>query len=605
MSLPRSASLALLALLLPSTALAVDAAVPPLIAKGVDPLVVLNLTSLISSEADFLGTFDNVNQLSKMPATLTVPCLSNTACLNKIAKDNGVDMLIVGQATPTGGKYDFKLVYYDAPKNRVVRTTSFTLPDSPAAIADGMGGYVREVVTGNAPASSEPTQLAGVSTADLYEDEDDFTAVSTGGGTRPIQTSTGPGRALEDEVDEEELAAQRAVAQRAEAEAKRRAEEDARRRAAEEEARRVAEAEARRRAEEEARAEAARQAAEAARRAEEEEEARRAAEARRLASSRSVPPPPPVEDEDDDFANFSLSSSVSVVSDASTDPGPAAEDEDLGILPSSESSSSSSRSSSSRSTPSRSSSSSSSSIDDLDEPSSSSSRSSSRSSSSSSSSRSSSSRSSSLDDLDEPSTSRSSGSTSRSSSSRDREPTERASSSRDEPARIKREPSERDASVLLAGRLGFAPYQGLGFVTYGAEVGYLVTGGLALVGGVEAYSVQRTIPPANLEPGEPARQWNTILPLNVGLQYHIGQGKAQPYLGADLLIVPGIVRNSTTPAMGGRGRLGANFFVSDTVALNLNGAVGFLGGKDISSIAEGMSNGAVAPQVSGGTVLFF
>ncbi|MCK6505712.1 hypothetical protein L6R53_20355 [Myxococcota bacterium] len=567
MTLPRSSTLALLALLLPAPAFAGDAVVPPLVAKGVDPLVNLNLTSLISSEADFLGVFDNVNQLETPPATLNTSCLASTACLYKIAKDNGATGVIAGQATPGGGKYEFKLIFYDADKNRIVRTVSFTLPDSPAAIADGMGGYVKEVVTGTAPATPESSTLSGFDDADLYED-DDFAAVGASpGNSRRIPTSSSGGRALTDDFSD----------RRAEDEARARAEAEARARAEEEAAaeRARAAAEAKRRADEQAAAERAR--AEAQRRAEEEEEAAAAAAAARRGPSAAMAAAE--EEDEEDFENFTLSSSTTVVgagasATAARTPPPADDEEDdLSFLADdSRSSSSSSRSTSSSSS------------------------SSSRTSSSTSSSR--------YDDLDEEprSSSRSSSSSSRSSSS-----SSRSTSDRDSSARVDRDEDKdaKDSSVLLAGRLGFAPYQGLGFVTYGAEVGYLVAGGLAIAGGIEAYSVQRTIPPDQLEAGESARQWNTILPLNIGLQYHIGQSKVRPYLGAEMLVVPGIVRGSSTPAMGGRGRLGANFFVADSVALNLNGAIGFLGGKDITTIEDGMDNGAVSPQVSGGTVLFF
>ena len=608
MTLPRSSTLALLALLLPSTAFAADAVVPPLVAKGVDPLVNLNLTSLISSEADFLGVFDNVNQLETAPATLNTACLASTACLYKIAKDNNAVGVIAGQAIPGGGSYEFKLLYYDADKNRIVRSVSFTLPDSPADIADGMGGYVKEVVTGTAPARPESATLTGFDDADLYEDEEDAAAVaSTSSNSRRIPTSTSGGRALTDsfdEEDEEDAAAASAAAARAkaEADARRRAEEDAaaaarvraeaeaRRRADEEaaaaaSARARTEAEAKRRAEEEAAAERARAAADARRRAEEEEEeAAAAAAAARRGPTAAVAQ---ADEEEDDFENFTLSSSTTVVA------------ANAGSSSTSRPASTTSSTSTSRTPPPDED------EDDLDflaedSRSSSPARTSSSSSSSSSSSRSASS-SSSYDDLDEVEPR----SSSRSSSSRTS--SDRSSSDRSSSTRVDRDEDKDPAggSVLLAGRLGFAPYQGLGFVTYGAEVGYLVTGGLAIAGGIEAYSVQRTIPPEQLEPGESVKQWNTILPLNIGLQYHIGQSKVRPYLGAEMLVVPGIVRGSSTPAMGARGRLGANFFVADAVALNLNGAIGFLGGKDITTIEDGMDNGAVSPQVSGGTVLFF
>jgi len=591
MSLARSACLAtLFALLLPTSALAADAVVPPLVAKGVDPLVNLNLTSLLSSEADFLGLYDNVKQLDKAPTGLTDACLASTTCLGKIARDAGAAAVIAGSVAPGAGKYNFKLIYFDLGKNRIVRTVSFTLPDSPAAIADGMGPHVKEVMTGDGPKADPSAPLTAMSGMDLYaDDDDDDVSVSPGdeGVSHRIPTSSGGGRELSDDglSDGDDggasarasAAAAQAARDKAAAEAKRRAEDEAAARAAAETAaRQKAEAEAKRRAEDEA----ARQRAEAdaRQRAEEEAAARKAAAAAAAAASSSS-------DDDDDFANFSLSSSTSVVAaDTSASSGSSSggsssssssarkTDDDVDFLaddtPSRSSSSSSSRSSSSR-------------YDDLDADRSSSRGSSARSSSSSR-----------YDDLDDKPSSRSS--SARTTSTRDGNPKiDRGSS------------SAADGKVMLAGRLGFAPYQGLGFVSYGAEVAVKVAGGLALAGGLEAYSVQRSIPPALLQPGEASKQWNTILPINLGLQYHFGASTVRPYLGADVLIVPGIVRGRSTPATGGRARAGCNFLVSDMVALNLNGAIGFLGGKDMVAVADGMDTGGVAAQVSVGTVLFF
>ncbi len=290
------------------------------------------------------------------------------------------------------------------------------------------------------------------------------------------------------------------------------------------------------------------------------------------------------EDEDIDFEDFELSSSATVVAVADDEPEPAVGgdvDDELDELLSSASSSRSSASSSR----------SSSRYDDLDdEPTGSRSRSSSR-----------------YDDLDDEPT----GSRSRSTASRSR--SDRASSSRSSSARIDKG-SDEEPLVMLAARVGFAPYQGLGFISYGGELQVLVAGGLGIAGGVEGYSVQRTIPADQLDPGESTRQWNSIVPINLGLQYHIGSGTVQPYVGADALVIPGY-RRTTDPetgeervggtAYGARGRLGADFKFSDMVGINVNGGLGWIGGSDMQSVATGMRNGALAVQVSGGTVLAF
>jgi hypothetical protein len=59
-----------------STALAANAIVVPFIKKGVDPLIVLNITSLVASELDFMGTYEEVDQLDDYPSGYSLACLS-------------------------------------------------------------------------------------------------------------------------------------------------------------------------------------------------------------------------------------------------------------------------------------------------------------------------------------------------------------------------------------------------------------------------------------------------------------------------------------------------------------------------------------------------
>ena len=142
----RSSWIVLLAAVMswPATALAKDAVVPPLLSKGVDPLVVLNLTSLISSELDFQGGFGNVTQLDATPATMNGACLTSASCLGGIASSNKADVLVGGTVTLVSTKYEFNLVYVEAGK--IVRTKKFTLPNSPSVIADAMGGCTTEYI---------------------------------------------------------------------------------------------------------------------------------------------------------------------------------------------------------------------------------------------------------------------------------------------------------------------------------------------------------------------------------------------------------------------------------------------------------------------------
>jgi hypothetical protein len=652
MTLPPRSAPALLLLcgaLAPSLALAGDAVVPPLVGKAVDPLVVLNMTSLISSELDFMGKFDNVTQLDAMPAGMNLGCLSSASCLGGVAKASGVGAVVAGSVEGKGGGFALSLTLFE--DGKIVRTKNFTLPTTPSVIADSMGGYVKELVTGTSSAQEAKAESLGAfeqkSAMALLDDDDDLEIAGPGKAAPAKAAPAAAGKSTsrsssfddlpEDEdpddaamrAEEERAAAARAKADadnkaRAAAEAKAKAEAEARRQE-EAAAKAKAEAEARRKAEAEAKAQA-----EAKRKAEAEAaaEAKRKAdaEAKARATARSAPA------EEDFEINFGSATDSIQVEEISFGSAVAMiqvdedEEEDAAPAPVARSSSgaksasmgSSSRSSSSSSSA-RTSSSRPSSSDDLDllddEPVSSrrssldededevAPRSSSRSSSSSSSSKSSASRSSSsrssFSDLDdEPSSSRSSSSRSSGSSYRDLDEPARSGGSKD---RV--EYSESDAS--LTGRIGYAPFEGLDFVTYGVELAYMATTNLAIAGGIEAYSVKRTIPPALLDEGEPAEQWNTILPINFGLQGRFGQGVARPYVGADVVLIPGYVKEAGGVAVGGRGRLGLDLLLSDGFGLNLNGALGVWSGENFSQVQEGVSGSGLSPQISAGTVLRF
>jgi len=145
----------------------------------------------------------------------------------------------------------------------------------------------------------------------------------------------------------------------------------------------------------------------------------------------------------------------------------------------------------------------------------------------------------------------------------------------------------------------------LAFVTYGAEAVFLVSPSVGVVGGIEAYSAKRNIPEALLEEGEASEQWNTILPFNVGMQYQMGAGDIHPYLGGDLLFIPGYVKDSGGMATGLRARTGLTYMLVDTVGLNLNASAGILAGKHFENVQQDMSNSALVPQISGGTTFVF
>ncbi|MBM75861.1 MAG: hypothetical protein CMK59_10710 [Proteobacteria bacterium] len=215
-----------------NTAFAGDMAVVPLLSKGLESAKVIQMTNLMSAELDFSGQYDFVDVLESKPSTLTSKCLNSNSCLREIANSNNVDALLAGAVAKVGSQLDFYVVYFD--NNMIVRKLAFSLENKSSVIADEMGGYIQEVLTGVKPQKEDAMErpnLETTSSNELLGDDLSLDDLSM------------------DSFDSSGLADQES--QKAEEEARRRAEEEARRRA-EEEARR-AEEEARRRAEEEAR----------------------------------------------------------------------------------------------------------------------------------------------------------------------------------------------------------------------------------------------------------------------------------------------------------------------------------------------------------------
>jgi hypothetical protein len=535
--------------LMPSAALAGDAVVTPLVARGIDPLVSLNMASLISSELDFMGTYDNVDQLDTVPKSLNAGCLNSASCLGGIAKQNGSQAVVTGALAQVGNKFDFFLVLYD--NGRIVRKKEFTLPNVPSVIADSMGAHVKELVTGEKPAE----QVSGTATVvdagafdDFEEEEDDFVVAPVGGGnSRRIPTGSGSRKSSElDDFDLED-----------DGEDERRAREEEERKAAAAAAR-ERELE-RQRAEEERRREEERRAAAAAAARERELERQRAEEERRREEERrAAAAAAAAAEEDDDEEDFDFSFGGGVTIDEE-------EDDDRGAVAV---------------------------VDDDPPPR----------------------RTSSRDDRydledDDPPPRRTSDRDDR----YDLEDDEPRRSSRDErPARVRDDsrarkdaPSTADTKASIAVRGGYSRFQDLNFVTYGAEAAFMATTNLAIVAGAEAYSTRRVVPADQLEEGQFQEQWNTILPLNAGLQYKFGTSSVRPYIGGGLQIIPGVVKDEGGVAIGLRARGGADFAVTDVFGFNVNVAAGMWSGQQFQQIQSGFGASALVPQFSAGTIFLF
>jgi hypothetical protein len=178
-----------------------------------------------------------------------------------------------------------------------------------------------------------------------------------------------------------------------------------------------------------------------------------------------------------------------------------------------------------------------------------------------------------------------------------------------QPARAPRRPQTRTnttaGSLGLTGRLGFSNFQSLNFLTYGIEGAFQVQDTLAVVAGLEAYSVRRAIPPELVPQGQPAVQWNTILPFNVGMLYKPSSSDIRPYVGAGVQLIPGYVKTEGATAFGFRARGGVDFILSDYFGLNLNAAAGMWSGEHFGEVQEDLQPTGLVPQISGGTVFIF
>lgn len=517
-----------------STALAADAVVPPLLTRGMDPLQTLNMTSLVSSELDFLGQFDGVKQLDAAPAGFNGKCLSSASCLSGIARNNSAGAVLAGAATNKGSNVDIMLVYFD--NGRIVRTKEFSVENSPSVLADSMSGFIREIVTGESIQQVQNRDTVAFDATNSFDDEDDlFDDTDLFAGIPPVAaidsgSSSSGGGGLDEPAELDELDLDLLGDDLPDG-------NDSRRAAAPEPEPVVDDYEP-------------------------------------VLSS-----PEPVRAEEE--FTFEFASSADSVTDAQAN-------NDSGVV------------AASYAEPSRASSGY---VDEYAaEPASSSSRDSRDS------------RSSRYDDYDdEPRTVRSSRD-SRDSRSRTADSRSGSSSRFDDldSDRTTTKAAVGPAKATITARLGRSSFQTLTFVTYGAEVSISATDNLRFVGGIEPHSTQRTIPPALLQEGQSSTVWNTIIPVNAGLQYSFGENMVRPYIGGDVLVIPGYVSEvegvtleGGRTATGARGRGGLDVLLSEGFALNLNISYGRWNGKDFDAVQRDLEDSGTVPQISAGTVIRF
>lgn len=340
-----------LGLLLPSVAWAGGTAVvAPFVSKGVDAKITNNVTGLVSSELDFSGAFDRVNELEDVPTSLNVACLSSTTCLQGIAKAGSADAVITGSIAPGAAGVQIYLIYYDVKKNAIIRKKTYDVAGDPSVLAEKAGSWIKELTTGESVEAKAAAEA--VPTFSASDDDDDDLEI---GGSNPSGTVTKtrmasdikPGELTEEEDPEEvrqAAAAAKAAADakakasaaaqaKAAADAKARSDAEAKARAAE-----IAAANARAAAETKARADAeARAQAEATARAKAEADAKARAdaqakaEAAARASAKTAAAAKPAEEE---FSFGSAASSIQVEEEAVAVAVIEDEDEDEDLAPS-------------------------------------------------------------------------------------------------------------------------------------------------------------------------------------------------------------------------------------------------------------------------------
>jgi hypothetical protein len=587
-------TLALAASLLPQIALARTVVLAPIV--GSDPKLTTNVTSLVSSELEFMTSIDDLVELRSRPGTLTASCVSTGSCLSAIGKSNGGDQVVAGQITESGGARKLELVLYDLKSGRIVVRKNAELPKGNEEIAEAMPDLVRALFSGasaTAAASSasksapskaakpSPTAEAAPAPAPSTHIDDDFDDIeliedepvaekSPAKGAKKSETADAAKKRAEAEAAQKRAEAE-ATRKRAEAEeARKRAEaEEARKRAEAEEARKRAEAEeARKRAEE---AEAKRRAeAEATRKRAEAEEARKRAEAEEArkreadaARSRSAASAPSNDDFDPNAISFGPSSGSMQVEEIKSGVLDLGDEGFDAPKPSSETA-----------------------AGELDDefipppkpkpvpPSS-----------------------------PPPATA---SPTAKPESAKVAAPKPASSNGTAKKPAPSKSAKPKTHLVEIAVRGGYSRYYQFGFISGGGELALALAPHVFAVGGVEAWSIQRAVPPDLQRDGQ-TREWNVLLPGNVGVVYKGGRGAVRPYIGADGVFTSYYrdENGQSSIAAGARLRAGADFMVSDHFGFNANLAAGFWSGKNWTLIEEGVGTAGLLSQGSAGLTFAF
>ena len=539
-----------LAALGPGTAWAGKAAVAPLVPDGVKDEIAVNVTNLVAMELDFMGAFDSVQQMDPRPVGLDKACVTSASCLARIQKVAGSDALVAGVLTGAGKNVTVQLAYLE--QGKLVRAKAFTAEGTSSVLADRMGGWMEELIKGvsqqQRAKQADLGNLEALSASeimgaeDLEDDADDQPRVmGKKGGPIATPQSQSAGDLGAPLTPEEQKA-------------------EAARKAAEAQALADAAALAAAQAAQDADA-AKRQAAAAAGQttAESWEDITFApasditVDAIVFESATSF-----IQVEGVDNAGAAVAATGAVAAASKKDKKAKLAGEDGAAASANEAYASPEKA--------------------QQQP-----------------------KSKKSERVDY--------------AAINAPPPKSNSYDSDSRAEVKpqkeRDPSE-PAFVGVNVGVGFTQFQSLSFLTYGGEVMLRPFAKVAFVGGAHAYSVHRTLPEDLVASGESTTTWNTIIPINVGAQYRPRVAQLEPYAGAEGILIPGYVRAATATedtgsnlAGGARARVGIDYKLNPTLALNADLALAYLTGENFQYVESGMKTAGVAPQISAGTVFLF
>ena len=161
-------------LLAPTQAWAIEAVVAPFVPTDGDEKTAFNVTSIVSSEMEFMPEYDFVEQSDERPSGLRSSCVTSASCLRGVTGGFEAEHVMVGTTTSRGAEVAIKAVLFDRTSGKIVNQQDFTVPAD--TMADDIGQYVRAVITGDTPAIDEPPPVAS---DDFSFDDDDSASASS------------------------------------------------------------------------------------------------------------------------------------------------------------------------------------------------------------------------------------------------------------------------------------------------------------------------------------------------------------------------------------------------------------------------------------------